>query len=182
MRSSRAVILNPRKAEEHFVLTRYAPSAALALFVECHWVVRWDLRGREPYLHEALPHPCVNLALDAGGADSGVFGVFTKKQRRVLAGEGLVIGTRFKPGGFFPFVETPISELTDRKVPLHEFFGKAGNAFEQTGIDQSHDLEQVARFIHLGLEEPAPQTKEGDRGVQRGRQGRARGFAPRRAA
>ncbi len=35
--------------DRKFTLARRAPSGELAFFVEHYWVVRWDLRGAEPY-------------------------------------------------------------------------------------------------------------------------------------
>ncbi len=42
--------------DRKFTLARRAPSGELAFFVEHYWVVRWDLRGAEPYEYETLPY------------------------------------------------------------------------------------------------------------------------------
>ena len=39
-----------------------------------------------------------------------------------LTGAGFVLGLKFRPGGFYAFAKRPISELTDRKLPLADFF------------------------------------------------------------
>ena len=91
-------VLRSRAAKGSFQLTRHAPSADLAPWVERHWIVRWDLEGREPYPQETLPHPCVNLVIDAGR--TGVFGVGTRKFEVLLEGRGQVVGAKFKPGAF----------------------------------------------------------------------------------
>ena len=45
-----------------------------------------------------------------------------------LAGVGCVIGVRFRPGGFYPFVRRPVAQWTDRTVPPEEAFGAASGA------------------------------------------------------
>lgn len=122
-------ILNPGAGEEKLRLARYMPSEDLRFFVEHYWCVEWDLRGREPYLSETLPHPCVHLVVEDGR--SGVFGVQRGRFSRLLAGEGRVFGVKFRPGGFHPFWGSPVSELTDRVIGLRESFGRGGEALER---------------------------------------------------
>jgi AraC-like DNA-binding protein len=159
MRSVCAVILKPREAAKRFVLSRYPPSPELAFFVECHWVVRWDLRVGESYTHEALPHPCVNIAVDEGGSGSGVFGVFTKKHRRVLTGCGRAIGTRFKPGGAYPFLRISMSELTDRRLSVRRCFGAQGETLDCDVLARCAASEQVA-LLDAFLRERLPPFDE----------------------
>jgi hypothetical protein len=59
---TRGVILTPQAAKASFSLERVGPSAALAPFVERHWLIRWDLRGRDAHRQETLPQPCVNMS------------------------------------------------------------------------------------------------------------------------
>lgn len=132
-------ILNPAVVGERFRLSRRAPSADLAPFVERYWVVEWDLRGRESYPQETLPHPCVNLVVDGGGS-SGVFGVVGRgKFSYEISGKGRVFGIKFRPGGFHPFWKGPISGLTDRSVGLADAFGAAGAALENSVLAESGD-------------------------------------------
>src|SRR5690348_9956012 len=101
-------ILKQRAGEERFQLSRYLPSQDLSFFVEFYWIVRWDLRGQEPYIQETLPHPCVHLVFEPG--QSMVFGVSTGKFSRQLEGKGRVFSIKFKPGAFYPFVKVPVSQ------------------------------------------------------------------------
>jgi hypothetical protein len=103
-------ILNPASGRAHFRLTRHEPAADLAPWVERHWVVRWDLRGREPYLQETLPHPCVNVVVE--DRHGWVFGVGTERAGRLLEGRGEAVGTKFRPGAFAPFSPLPVAGLT----------------------------------------------------------------------
>jgi AraC-like DNA-binding protein len=51
-----------------------------------------------------------------------VYGVTTRVGERTLTGQGWALGVMFWPGGFRPFVDYPLSRLTDRVVPLAEVF------------------------------------------------------------
>ncbi|WP_306819026.1 helix-turn-helix domain-containing protein [Archangium lipolyticum] len=141
--ASQRGVLNPHAVGTHFHLTRYPPSEDLAFFVERHWTVRWDLREREPFPQEVLPHPCVNLVLEAGR--SAVHGVSTRRFSTLLEGKGQVVGVKFRPGAFFPFVRVPMSGLTDRALPLHEVFGPAGADLEPAVLARHDEHEQIAR-------------------------------------
>src|SRR6266513_1060164 len=54
---------------------------------------------------------------------AGIFGVDRRLFTRSLSGLGLAFGVRFRPGGFRPFWQAPISQLTDRVVPAARLFG-----------------------------------------------------------
>jgi AraC-like DNA-binding protein len=114
-------VLRPDLAASHFRLGRHAPSDALAPFVDYYWIPRWDLRGKPPYEQTILPHPNVHLVFEASGA--GIFGVDRRLFTRSLSGLGLAFGVRFTAGGFRPFWQAPISQLTDRVVPAARLFG-----------------------------------------------------------
>ena len=114
-------VLRPDLAATHFRLGRHAPSDALAPFVDYYWIPRWDLRGKPPYEQTILPHPNVHLVFEASGA--GIFGVDRRLFTRSLSGLGLAFGVRFTAGGFRPFWQAPISQLTDRVVPAERLFG-----------------------------------------------------------
>lgn len=137
-------VLRSRAGEGGFTLTRHPPSADLAPFVERHWIVRWDLCDRAPYPQETLPHPCVNLVVQAGR--SGVFGVGTKKFEILLEGKGQVVGVKFKPGAFYPFFKRSVSELTDRMWPIDSVFGAGAVALETDVLATTEDAIQVARM------------------------------------
>lgn len=122
-------ILKSREPEGDFHHVRYLPSEALAGFIEHYWFVSWDLRGRSPEKRETLPHPSVHCVLENGKFEIG--GVPTGRFGRVLKGRGGVFGIKFLPGGFYPFVKFPISELTDQVAPIGKVFGSAGLSFQK---------------------------------------------------
>ncbi len=114
-------VLRPDLAATRFRLVRHRPSKPLAPFVDFYWILRWDLRGKPPHSQTVLPHPNVNLAFEASGG--GIFGVDRRLFTRSISGSGHALGVRFLAGGFRPFWQAPISQLTDRVVPAARLFG-----------------------------------------------------------
>jgi AraC-like DNA-binding protein len=125
-------VLRPDLAASVLRLDRHKPSEALAPFVDYYWIPRWDLRGRPPHEQTVLPHPNVHLVFEAGGA--GIFGVDRRLFTRSLSGLGLAFGIRFTAGGFRPFWQAPISQLTDRVVPAARLFGPRAEKTRQAII------------------------------------------------
>lgn len=152
-------ILNPAAGLQHFELHRHAPAPDLARLVDWHWVVRWSLVA--PFEQEILPHPCVNLAIEARGEARGasVHGIGTRREVVRLEGTGRVVATKFKPGGFFPFSPLPMRGLVDRVVPLAEVFGGAAERLERAVLDEPDDALAVR-----ALEELLRARKEGPGG------------------
>jgi AraC-like DNA-binding protein len=122
-------ILGPEAVGEQFTLQRQPPPADLAPLIEHHWLVAWDLRGRADHTSEVLPHPSVHLVFEPTGA--AVYGVSRSRYVRRLSGNGWALGTKFRPGGFHPFVAEPLSALTDRVLELGTLFGTDGTHLEQ---------------------------------------------------
>jgi AraC-like DNA-binding protein len=109
-----------------FTLDRYPPADDLAALVERHWLVSWELPpGREASV-TLLPHPCVNVVLDAGRL--GVAGVGRGRFTYTYRGAGQVFGVKFRPGGFLPFLGRPLSEITDATLPAEQLWGPAATA------------------------------------------------------
>lgn len=150
---SRRGILDPDSGAAHFRLRRRLPAADLALHVDRHWVVEWDLRGREPYLSQTLPHPSVHVVAEPGG--TRVYGVATERFARRLEGRGMAVGTKFRPGGFAPFVAFPVSELTDRSPrELHDVFGPAARDLGQDLATAPERIAAVEAFLRERLPPP----------------------------
>ncbi|WP_440072429.1 DUF6597 domain-containing transcriptional factor [Streptosporangium sp. OZ121] len=89
---------------------RHACHPVLAPFAEHHWIVRWE-----------LSEPSVNLVFHEHG--SRVAGVITGDCLEVLTGTGVVVGSRFRPAGFRPFLDAPLSMITDLFTPASQVFG-----------------------------------------------------------
>ena len=138
-------ILNPHIAAEKFQLTRHLPSSDLAYFVEWYWIIHWDLRDQEPHTQDVLPYPSVNLTIEAN--QSGVFGVVTGKFTRTLVDSGRVVAAKFRPAGFYPFVQTPISEFSGKVAPMASMFGNQGEVLESTILTTEDDEDALARIV-----------------------------------
>jgi AraC-like DNA-binding protein len=111
-------VLYPQRRTSLGSLLRLPPSADLAAFVAHYWIITWDLREHAPLTQETLPHPSVHIALERGR--SGIYGVVKGRFTRVIEGKGRVFGIKFRPGGFYPFLKSPVSRLTNRIVPLDD--------------------------------------------------------------
>jgi AraC-like DNA-binding protein len=133
-------VLNMRAADAARAVTRYWPSADLAAFVEHYWIVRWDLG--EPQTAETVPHPSVHMVFESSGR-SEIVGVMRTKFTRVLEGEGRVLGTKFRPGAFRPFVPRPVSAFTDRRVPVLEVFGARAEGLGTRVMEEAGDREGI---------------------------------------
>ncbi|CAN5656350.1 helix-turn-helix domain-containing protein [soil metagenome] len=145
-------ILNPKAGEKKFQLSRPMPSEDLRFFVEHYWIINWDLRGQAPYRQETLPHPCIHLVFEQ--ANSRIYGVVKGKFVRLLSGKGRVFGVKFKPGAFYPFVQIPMVQFTDRSVRCEEILGPASQALEMALFaleDEAQMLELVENFLRQRL-------------------------------
>lgn len=177
--TSKRGILNPKAGELHFELSRHAPSPDLDFFVERYWIVRWDLRGRAPYVSQTLPHPSINVVCEDG--DTRAWGVQNDRFHRTLEGKSAVFGIKFRPGAFYPFLRSSVSDLTDRDVGLDELFGIDSKALAKKVLRTTEVVRQIAiieamlrerlppkdanvaligRVIHLLLEETSLQRVE----------------------
>ncbi|HEX8509012.1 MAG TPA: helix-turn-helix domain-containing protein [Propionibacteriaceae bacterium] len=123
-------ILHPAVAQRRFDYQRHQPSEQLAPFVENIWTVTWDLAGTDPYTAQVLPYPSVNLSVTNEGAD--VTGVTSCRYDRQLVGRGYVVGARFRPGCFHPFLGSSVSRLTDSARPISEVLGRGTRPLQRS--------------------------------------------------
>jgi len=63
---------------------------------------------------------------------------------RVIENKGRVFGIKFWPGGFYPFLKSPISRLTNRIIPLRDVFGAGGEALESTVLAKRSERAMAA--------------------------------------
>ena len=136
-------LLDRKHSQTRFELTRFEPeSEDVAVFVSHYWVVSWDLV--EPYFSESLPYPNVHVVFQRGA--SGVFGVVRRKFVRCIEGRDRAFGASFRPGGFYPVAQLPISQFTDRRALLDEVFGADGLMLEEAMLATHDQAAQIARF------------------------------------
>jgi len=151
-------LITPRSAGRLAGVVRIAPPEDLADVVEHHWVVAWDHRGGPPAVTEVLPDPCVNLALEPAGVL--LHGVTSGRFTRALEGAGVVVGTKFRPGGFSGFLAGPVSALRDRVLGMEEAFGPDGARLERDvagAATTEARIEVVRRFLRARRPPPDPQ-------------------------
>jgi AraC-like DNA-binding protein len=153
-------IITPSSAAQVTGMVVVAPEPAVADLVEKHWIVTWDNRGGPPARTEVLPDPCVNLSVEPAGRL--LYGVGSGHDVRLLEDKGMVIGTKFRPGGFSGFLPGPASELTGRVLTLPEAFGPAGEELDAALLaapDIPAAIAAVTRFIALHRPPPDPRRE-----------------------
>lgn len=134
---------------------RYWPDDDLAAFVEHLWTVEWDVERLS--IAEVLTHPSVQLVVELG--DSRVAGVYTTRFVRRTEGKGRVLGVKFRPGGFRPFFDRPVSDLQDRALPLADVFGAAADGLEPRVLAHAGHAEAFAviqEFLRRRRPRPDP--------------------------
>ncbi len=150
-------IITPRTASRVTGLVRIAPVPDIADLVEQHWIVRWIAR-QTPIRHEVLPDPCVNLSIEPAGRL--LYGVGSVRSLRELNGHGMVIGTKFRPGGFSGFLPRPVSDLTGRVLTLPDAFGDPGERLDAALASAPNIptvIAEVTRFLQN--RRPAPSAE-----------------------
>jgi AraC-like DNA-binding protein len=146
--------LNPGAGAAKFQLTRHRPAPDLGFFIEHYWLITWDLRGQEPYTQEILPDPSVHLVFEPGR--TRIYGVITGKFARRLEEASGVVGVKFRPGAFYPFLQAPVSTLTNKVIGFQDAFGVPGDALAQAifaQTTQKQQVELVERFLRARLPE-----------------------------
>jgi AraC-like DNA-binding protein len=155
---ARGVLKTAVADERRFQHGRYHPSPDLALYVEHHWSVQWDLGDLPPERVATLPHPSVHMIFEhnAGGR---IAGVARGKFSRVLEGKGGVFATKFTPGGFYPFAGIPISDLADATVSVGDIFGPDGDTLVHDIRAASDDSSRIT-IVEAFLRERLPPNDE----------------------
>ncbi|MEQ1762785.1 MAG: AraC family transcriptional regulator [Pyrinomonadaceae bacterium] len=121
---------------------RFYPSSHLAEYVEHYWSVKWDLRGKEPYRAETLPHPSVHVVFGSDGSTT-VGGPSTAKFSRLLEGTGGVFAAKFTPAGFYPFFRDRMSRLANRSVDFANIFPRVGEELARNVLSQTSEEDRI---------------------------------------
>jgi AraC-like DNA-binding protein len=140
--------VTPQSASRLTGMIRVAPDPDLADVVEQHWIVCWDRRGLPALRHELLPDPAIKLAVEPSGAL--LYGVGSGYSIRELEGRGMVVGTKFWPGGFSAFCRGPLSALSGRVLTMPDAFGAPGvqlDAALAAASDVSAIVAAVSAFL-----------------------------------
>jgi AraC-like DNA-binding protein len=116
-RPSRVVVSDPVSGRRVDV-SRFEPDATLVPWIDVYWGTRWDLRGQSPHDTGVLSDPTVHLVIERGR--SRLVGTHRLRFSRRLEGQGRILGTKLWPAAIRGFVDVPVSQWTDRIVPLRE--------------------------------------------------------------
>jgi AraC-like DNA-binding protein len=115
--------------------------------VQHFWVESWDMRDCAPQARDVLPHPCVHLAFARGR--SRIYGVQLGHFVRELKGEDRVLGVKFRPGAFYPFLRQPVSSIANRWFAAQQLFSDITDAEEEVLAcrDDHRMVEAASRFL-----------------------------------
>jgi AraC-like DNA-binding protein len=138
-------IVDAASGFERFALTRHDPDAAPAWAVDRYWVVRWDLAPGESYDQRVVPHPAVHLVFDDAGS-AQVHAISPDEFVRHLAGRGQVIGVKFRPAGFRPYLGAPVSTIAGRQLAAASVFGPPVDDLA-AHIGRLDDLDDAAGIV-----------------------------------
>jgi AraC-like DNA-binding protein len=122
------------------IAAQYIPRPPLSEFVSVMWY--WDGYVQPHAQEKLLPDGCMTIAFNLGEQRSAPR-AFQEAGRSAVAGGEVICGTRssfmvadtanmvttfgiqFRPGGAFPFLPMPASELNEQCVPLADVFGSS---------------------------------------------------------
>lgn len=123
---------------------RRAPPSTLAAFFDHCWIIEWRLEDRPPEEQYVLPSPNAHLLICPG--ETALYGVVRGKHGRLLRGNGLALGLRFRMGGLRPFLHGPVAEMTGKTAPLESLTGKPDHCVEEAVLCQAsfEDMMQAA--------------------------------------
>jgi AraC-like DNA-binding protein len=130
----------------------YRVRPPLDAMVECVWFLRGAGGHGADALQRVLPDGCIELIVHLGDAFASLAdtGARTRQASSLIVGmltRPIVLqtpacvdtmGVRFRPGGAYPFVVSPLAELTDRTVALDDVWGAPARCLvEQLGAARS---------------------------------------------
>ncbi len=123
----------------------YPPLPELQPFVKCFWTLDDDDVVENPVKQRVLPDGCMEMIFHYGdlyqqyfedGSSiiqprSFIFGQITTYIEIAPTGITGLVAARFLPDGLRPFLEIPVSSLTNKAVPLNDVFGEKGKLLKK---------------------------------------------------
>ncbi|PSL29015.1 helix-turn-helix domain-containing protein [Chitinophaga ginsengisoli] len=138
-----------------FEYQQYQPSAQLADYIECYWILRAEacfLNSPDPLVPGGRIEMIFNfaspvnwlIAKDNPGGISFPGPIFMGQRNKVfyVAATGKVdmLGLRFKPGGLAAFTNMPVSGLSNAMVPAAFILGTQVNDWEALLYEQQDTM------------------------------------------
>jgi AraC-like DNA-binding protein len=132
------------------------PNPPLSQFVECFWLVRaeHDIFGKEKIFPDGAVELIINLSppqklLDPDDPSKAVFykkSWISGERTRFIVIETTPdyygLGIRFKPGGVYPFLKFPVSQLTDQVIEMDLIWGSWINEIREQLLEEEKPREQ----------------------------------------
>ncbi len=136
----------------------YRHARQLAPLVECGWARSAPATG----FIRVIPDGCVDLFVSSRG-QTMIAGPATTFYDLHTDEDGVLVGLRLRPGAAAAVFGRPISEFTDRVVPLDAVFGVAGGRVAEKVFDATTPGQRVAALLqtvteHLADTEPFVDT------------------------
>jgi len=145
---------------------RYAPPAELAGWVAHFWLEDWQFESDVPQTREVLPHPSVHLVFAPGR--SRIYGVQLSRFVRQLKGKGCILGIKFHPGAFYPFLRKPVSAISNTSMLATEVFSNAVDVEKEVLAcrDDSGMVQAAANFLAAYLPSRDPRVDDARHAVE----------------
>ncbi|MGZ3771661.1 MAG: DUF6597 domain-containing transcriptional factor [Bdellovibrio sp.] len=131
----------------------FTPCNELKEYIECFWTQtpsKFDANHR-PTIEKILPDGCIDFLfrLDKPPAKSTstsamIIGTMTTSID-VSRGKTKIVAVRFRPGGSFPFLQSPASFFTDQAIDLASIFGDSINQL----IDQIFNADTLPQAVKI---------------------------------
>ncbi|HSB63757.1 MAG TPA: helix-turn-helix domain-containing protein [Thermoanaerobaculia bacterium] len=133
------------------------PAPPLRRFLECFWFLSAQ-NAAGAAAEPVLPDGCTELIVHfgdpfrrvtaAGDSEVQPRAFFVGEMTRPLVVEPSrrvgTMGIRFRPGGVFPFLGLPLSELSDRVVDLDVLWARAARELEEALLESRSDAARIA--------------------------------------
>jgi AraC-like DNA-binding protein len=145
---------------------RHPPPEALKDWVEHFWLEDWEFRENTSQTREVLPHPSIHLVFARGR--SRIFGVQLGRFVRHISGKDRILGVKFRPGAFYPFLRQPVCSIASRFIPAAQVFHDVDAATEEV-LAEPGDLAGVqaaARYLERYVPARDPQVHSARRAVE----------------
>lgn len=123
----------------------YRPCAELAPYVKCFWQLESTVDIGDSAPERILPDGCAEIMVHYGDRfrrahrnglletqpRSFIFGQLSRHIEVGPTGRAGIIAVRFHPGGAYPFIPIPLSELTNTSIDLTTLWGAVGRELEE---------------------------------------------------
>ncbi|MGZ7078940.1 MAG: AraC family transcriptional regulator [Thermoanaerobaculia bacterium] len=130
------------------------PSPLFESWIECYWT----RSGAAPEVDRVLPDGCADVIFDLGRFDAFAVGTMTRPLFVPAASRSELFGIRFRPGRASLGIHVPLSELTDRSVPLRDLRSMSTGLTDALADAKTFEARVAVteRFLRHALESFAP--------------------------